>query len=229
MGNFIGCDLGGTNLRAAIVNSQTGTVSNLTIVPTLAREGYEEVLLRMVDLFEHLIQESGLGKMNIDGIGIGIPGMMDVERGYTTFVTNLPGHWINIPVGPFITERIGIPTFILNDVRSITWGEYEFGAGKGCNSMVMYAIGTGIGGGVVIGAGEFRAGRRNRSYDRRTQRHALQLRKPRMLGAICIRSRHSSRRSESNRARRDDDFGRDGRLRLEQDDTGSGLQRCVEG
>ena len=150
MGNFIGCDLGGTNLRAAIVNSQTGTVSNLTIVPTLAREGYEEVLLRMVDLFEHLIQESGLGKMNIDGIGIGIPGMMDVERGYTTFVTNLPGHWINIPVGPFITERIGIPTFILNDVRSITWGEYEFGAGKGCNSMVMYAIGTGIGGGVVI-------------------------------------------------------------------------------
>lgn len=91
MGNFIGCDLGGTNLRVAIVNSQTGTVSNLTIVPTLAREGYEEVLLRMVDLFEHLIQESGLGKMNIDGIGIGIPGMMDVERGYTTFVTNLPG------------------------------------------------------------------------------------------------------------------------------------------
>ncbi|MHC1772653.1 MAG: ROK family protein [Flexilinea sp.] len=150
MGYFIGCDLGGTNLRAAIVNSTTGEVSNLTIIPTLAREGHEEVLLRMADLFTDLFKKSGLKPGEIKGIGIGVPGMMDVDRGLTTFITNLPGHWINVPVASFITERTGIPTFLINDVRAITWGELKFGAGKGCQSMVCYAIGTGIGGGVVI-------------------------------------------------------------------------------
>ena len=150
MGYYIGCDLGGTNLRAALVDSETGEASDLTIVPTLAREGHEEVLLRMIDLFNNLIEKSTLAKSDVEGIGIGIPGMLDMQRGFTTFITNLPGHWINVPVGPFITERTGIPCYIMNDVRAITWGELKFGAGKGCKSMVLYAIGTGIGGGVVI-------------------------------------------------------------------------------
>lgn len=150
MGYYIGCDLGGTNLRAALVDSETGEASDLTIVPTLAREGHEEVLLRMIDLFNNLIEKSTLGKSDVEGIGIGIPGMLDMQRGITTFITNLPGHWINVPVAPFITERTGIPCYIMNDVRAITWGELKFGAGKGCKSMVLYAIGTGIGGGVVI-------------------------------------------------------------------------------
>ena len=150
MGYYIGCDLGGTNLRAAIVDSKTGEATDLTIVPTLAREGHEEVLLRMIDLFNNIIDKSKIGKADIEGIGIGIPGMLDMQRGFTTFITNLPGHWINVPVGPFITERTGIPCYIMNDVRAITWGELKFGAGKGCKSMVLYAIGTGIGGGIVI-------------------------------------------------------------------------------
>lgn len=150
MGYYIGCDLGGTNLRAAIVNSETGSVEHLTIIPTQAQEGHEEVLLRMVDLFTELIKKSGMKTEEILGIGIGVPGMTDANRGMTTFITNLPGHWINVPVAPFITERTGIPAFLINDVRSITWGELKFGAGRGCESMVCFAIGTGVGGGVVI-------------------------------------------------------------------------------
>lgn len=150
MGYYIGCDLGGTNMRAAIVNSETGSVSDLTIVSTNAFEGHEAVLFRMVDLFNQTIAKSSIEKGEIKGIGIGLPGSMDVEKGITTFMTNLPDHWINVPVTDFIHEKMGIPAFILNDVRAITWGELRFGAGKGCHSMVMYAIGTGIGGGIVI-------------------------------------------------------------------------------
>lgn len=150
MGYFIGCDVGGTNMRAAVVNSESGEVQNLTVYPTNAHEGHETVLSRMAALFKKLIEKSDLSKKDISGIGIGIPGKLDVERGITHFITNLPGHWINVPVAGTIQTLTGIPTFILNDVRSITWGELKFGAGRGCSSMILYAIGTGIGGGVVI-------------------------------------------------------------------------------
>lgn len=150
MAYFIGCDLGGTNMRAAIVNSETGAVSNLDVVPTLGREGPDGVLARMVNLFATIIGKAKLSMEEIRGIGIGFPGMMDMDKGTTTFITNLPGHWINIPVAEYIQRETNIPTFLINDVRSITWGEMIFGAGKGCSNMVLYALGTGVGGGVVI-------------------------------------------------------------------------------
>ncbi len=150
MAYYIGCDLGGTNMRAAIVNSETGAVSNLEIVPTLAREGPDGVLARMVNLFATIIGKAKMSMAEIQGIGIGFPGMLDMENGVTNFITNLPGHWINVPVAAYIQRATGIPAFLLNDVRAITWGEMIFGAGKGCTSMVMYALGTGVGGGVVI-------------------------------------------------------------------------------
>lgn len=150
MAYYIGCDLGGTNMRAAIVDSETGAVSNLEIVPTLAREGPDGVLPRMVNLFATIIGKAKMSMSEIQGIGIGFPGMLDMEKGVTNFITNLPGHWINVPVADYIERETGIPAFLLNDVRAITWGEMIFGAGKGCSSMVMYALGTGVGGGVVI-------------------------------------------------------------------------------
>ncbi len=150
MANYIGCDLGGTNMRAAIVNSETGAVSNLEVVPTLGREGPEGVLARMVNLFATIIGKAKLSMEEIRGIGVGFPGMLDMEHGTTTFITNLPGHWIDVPVAEYIQRQTNIPAFLINDVRSITWGEMIFGAGKGCKNMVLYALGTGVGGGVVI-------------------------------------------------------------------------------
>lgn len=150
MGYYIGCDVGGTNIRAAIVNSDSGESFDLTVQPTNAHEGHEMVLARMAALFEELIANSNLRRDQIQGIGIGIPGKVDVKNGITNFITNLPGHWINVPVAGTIQRLMGIPTYILNDVRSITWGELKFGAGRNCSSMVLYAIGTGIGGGIVI-------------------------------------------------------------------------------
>lgn len=150
MKQYIGCDLGGTNLRAAIVDVETGTVLHQDTIPTLAREGHEAVMDRMAGLFSDIIQAAGFGKETIGGIGIGVPGMLDLERGLTLFLPNLPGTWPHVPLQATITRLMDLPTAILNDVRAITLGEWRFGAGQGVDTVAVFAIGTGIGGGLVL-------------------------------------------------------------------------------
>jgi glucokinase len=150
MKKYIGCDLGGTNLRAAIVDVETGAVVHQMSLPTLAREGHEAVLKRMADLFLQLIQSAGMQREEIGGIGIGVPGLLDLEKGETLFLPNLSGTWPHVPVRDTIAELTGLPTTMLNDVRSITNGEWLFGAGRGVDTLAVFAIGTGVGGGLVI-------------------------------------------------------------------------------
>jgi glucokinase len=152
MKKYIGCDLGGTNLRAAIVDvdASRGAVLHQMSIPTLAREGHEVVMKRMADLFLQLIQSAELKKEDIGGIGIGVPGVLDLEKGETLFLPNLPGTWPHVPLKDTTIKLTGLPTALLNDVRSITYGEWRFGAGRGMDTVVVFAIGTGIGGGLVI-------------------------------------------------------------------------------
>jgi glucokinase len=150
MKKFIGCDLGGTNLRAAVVDVESGDVLHHESVPTQARDGHDAVMERMADLFLNVIEESGIKKENIGGIGIGVPGVLDLEKGETLFLPNLPGTWPNVPLRDTIARLTGLQTALLNDVRSITNGEWRFGAGQGVDTVAVFAIGTGIGGGLVI-------------------------------------------------------------------------------
>jgi glucokinase len=150
MKKYIGCDLGGTNLRAANVDVETGEVLHLMSIPTLAREGHDAVMKRMADLFLGVINESGMKKNDIGGIGIGVPGVLDLEKGETLFLPNLPGTWPHVPLQDTITRLTGLPTALLNDVRSITNGEWRFGAGQGVDTVAVFAVGTGIGGGLVL-------------------------------------------------------------------------------
>ena len=76
--------------------------------------------------------------------------MLDLEKGLVLFLPNLPGTWPNVPLRQRIEESVGLPTHLLNDVRSMTLGEWTFGAGKGVDTIACFAIGTGIGGGLVI-------------------------------------------------------------------------------
>lgn len=150
MKRYIGCDLGGTNMRAAIVDVESGAVLHHMSVPTLAREGHDEVMKRMADLCLQVIQSAGMDKDEIGGIGIGVPGVLDLEKGETLFLPNLEGTWPHVPLQRTIAELTGLPTTLLNDVRSITNGEWRFGAGRGVDTLAVFAVGTGIGGGLVI-------------------------------------------------------------------------------
>jgi glucokinase len=150
MKKYIGCDLGGTNLRAALVDVENGVVLAQKSIPTLAREGYAAVMQRMADLILQVIESAGNAKETIGGIGIGVPGVLDLDKGETLFLPNLPGTWPHVPLRDTIQELTGIPVSLLNDVRSITNGEWRFGAGRGVDTLAVFAIGTGIGGGLVI-------------------------------------------------------------------------------
>jgi glucokinase len=150
MKKYIGCDLGGTNLRAAIVDVESGSVLHQMSIPTLAREGHDAVMKRMADLFLQVIDSAGMKKDEIGGIGIGVPGVLDLEKGEVLFLPNLPGTWPHVPLQATIEKLTGLPTRLLNDVRSITNGEWRFGAGRGMDTVAVFAIGTGVGGGLVV-------------------------------------------------------------------------------
>jgi glucokinase len=132
------------------VDVENGSVLHQLSIPTLAREGHDAVMTRMAGLFLQIIESAGMKKEEIGGIGIGIPGVLDLEKGETLFLPNLSGTWPHVPVRDTIAGLTGLPTALLNDVRSITNGEWRFGAGRGVDTVAVFAIGTGIGGGLVI-------------------------------------------------------------------------------
>lgn len=150
MAKYIGCDLGGTNLRAALVDTQTGEVNHMISVPTLAREGHDAVMARMAELFMRVIIESGMPKESIGGIGVGVPGVLDLEQGVVLFLPNLPGTWPGVPLVDTLQNLTGLPVYLLNDARAITYGEWRFGAGHMTERMACFTLGTGVGGGLVI-------------------------------------------------------------------------------
>ena len=150
MKKYIGCDLGGTNLRAAIVDVNNSAVLHQMKIPTLAREGHDAVMQRMADLIVETIRSANLKKEDIGGVGIGVPGVLDLEKGETLFLPNLPGTWPHVPLQATMSRLTGLQTVLLNDVRSITHGEWRFGAGRGVDTLAVFAIGTGIGGGLVV-------------------------------------------------------------------------------
>jgi len=148
--NYIGVDLGGTHIRAGLVDSVSGQVLGFKQISTFAHEGHQVVISRMAGLVEDVIDSLGISISEVGGIGIGAPGSLDMEHGRTIFLTNLPGNWPNVPVCKEIEERVGLPAWIINDARAMTFGEWRFGAGRGVQTMACFTIGTGIGGGLVI-------------------------------------------------------------------------------
>jgi glucokinase len=147
---FVGVDLGGTNLSAAAVNVASGEVLGRHQVPTLAHEGHDAVMARMACLIHDVIADADLEATDVGGVGIGVPGVLDLEQGATLFLPNLPGQWRNVPLEATIEDSVSLPVSLLNDVRCFTLGEKTFGAGREVDTMVCIAIGTGIGGGLVI-------------------------------------------------------------------------------
>lgn len=150
MSIYIGCDLGGTNFKAGMVDIAAGEIQFSKSSPTKSAEGYEAVLSRIADVVTDLIREATQAEMEIEGMGLTLPGLLDLEGGKTRYLTNFPGHWEEVPVIDILEDKIPLPITILNDARAITFGEYIYGAGKGTDRMACYAIGTGIGGGLII-------------------------------------------------------------------------------
>ena len=140
---YASVDLGGTNTTCALASAD-GQILCERSIPTLSHEGPEAVLRRIAGLVR------GLGKGKPEALGMGIPGLIDLKRGVSKFLPNLPTNWRDVPVRDILAREVGCPVYLLNDVRAATLGELTFGHGRAVSTMVFFALGTGIGGGVVI-------------------------------------------------------------------------------
>jgi glucokinase len=144
----IGVDLGGTNLRIAAVSAPGEMLEKVTLGTKLAL-GRDHIIDEMCSAIQRL---SGKYKATgaFLGAGIGVPGLIDLQTGMMRKAVNLPG-WENYPARAEIERRLSARVVLENDARVAALGEQWLGVARGVPNMAMLTLGTGIGGGIVLG------------------------------------------------------------------------------
>jgi glucokinase len=150
---LVGVDLGGTNIVAGALAEDGSDVLALRSEPTRPDQGADAVVDRIVRMIDTVIAETiaqtGAKRDDMIGVGVGAPGPLDRERGIVVTTPNLG--WTNFPLRDVISERSRLPVRIDNDANCATLGEWWLGAARGAENVIGMTIGTGIGGGVIIG------------------------------------------------------------------------------
>lgn len=144
----IGVDIGGTNIKIALVDNQ-GNISYSNTIPTRAEMGYEYTVDNIKQAIRTLMEQTKETNDSIEGIGFGFPGQIDYQKGIVRLLPNIPG-WVEVPIAEMIEKEFHIPTKADNDVRCAALGELNYGAGKDCQNLVCITVGTGIGSGIII-------------------------------------------------------------------------------
>lgn len=148
-----GCDIGGTKVRAALVDcgsGSSGAILQRVSAPTDPKAGTSSIVSALAELLEIAEQQPA-------GIGVGIAAYTEYPAGKVAFAPNLVYDDPNVT--EVIRRRFGLPVAVENDANAAAWGEYRFGAGEGIGDMVMVTVGTGIGGGIIISGQLYRGHR----------------------------------------------------------------------
>lgn len=145
---YIGIDLGGTNIAAGVVNENYEIVYK-TSRKTGARRPENEIFDDMALTATEAVKGAGLTLDDISRVGIGIPGTINPDTGIIEYSNNI--NFENVPAVKLMKERIDKPCFIGNDANVAAYGEYLAGSGKGTSNFVAVTLGTGVGGGIIIG------------------------------------------------------------------------------
>jgi glucokinase len=148
MNALIGVDVGATTISAGIVASD-GEVLSAHSEPSRAA-GPASPVERVLALVTRLVDEAGARAIRLDGIGIGLPGLVDVDKGMMIDTANPMAVFAQVPLAAVLREATGLPVHVDNDVNVLALGEAAFGAGRGADSLVVLALGTGFGGAVVV-------------------------------------------------------------------------------
>jgi glucokinase len=149
--HYLGVDLGGTKIAAAVVDVASGAVAARASIPTEAHAGPDAVLARMGGLILEVSRAAGLTRGQIGAVGVGVPGPFDQATGQTIFLPNLAGMWRGVRVRDGLRRAVDLPIWLINDARAFVLAEATFGAGRGASTVAGLTIGTGIGGGIAIG------------------------------------------------------------------------------
>ena len=146
---FVGLDVGGTTMKAGVVDDTGHPLASVSL-PTEAYRGQEFGLERMCESIRQAIAAANLRPEQIAALGIATPGTMDIPAGLILDPPNLKP-WRNVPVRDHVARVFGLPTAFQNDANAAALGEFWAGAGKEARSMVLFTLGTGIGGAIILG------------------------------------------------------------------------------
>jgi len=144
----LGIDVGGTRIKAAVCNSAGSIVRSMEI-DTRAQEGFERVMGRVISVARDLIAKTRSAQAEVKALGVGVPGRIDPRAGICFFSPNLPT-WEDVQVLEPLREELGLPVWMENDANCAGLAELRFGAAKDAQSMVMFTLGTGVGGAVAM-------------------------------------------------------------------------------
>lgn len=147
-GLFVGVDLGGTNVRTAVV-SRDKKILGKDARSTRAEEGPAAVMDCMADSVQAALRSAGASSKDVLAAGFGAPGPMNWQTGVVYSPPNLPG-WKNVHLADEMAKRLGFPCYVDNDANVACYGEYWLGAGQGAENMCLLTLGTGVGGGIVV-------------------------------------------------------------------------------
>lgn len=144
----IGIDLGGTNIAIGIVNSNMQIILKDS-VPTALPRSAAEIVTDMAALTRSLLRRASISMEEIKWVGVGTPGTANAETGVIEYANNL--HFENVPLMSMLRKELGKTVYIENDANAAAYGEYRAGAAKDADSAVVITLGTGVGGGVILG------------------------------------------------------------------------------
>lgn len=147
MTRHLGLDLGGTNIKWAVLEkAEPPSVVGVGSVATEAEHGPDHVAARLVAAGQDAASKHG----PFATAGLGVPGLFDAADGNVMLFPNLPGSWRGFPLRDRVSDGIGIATAMINDARAFTIAESTLGAGRGSRIVVAMVLGTGVGGGITI-------------------------------------------------------------------------------
>ncbi|KUO53073.1 MAG: hypothetical protein APF76_14880 [Desulfitibacter sp. BRH_c19] len=145
---YLSFDLGGTNIKAGIID-EVGRIIHKHSLPTAESKNVDEITMQFVKISNTIITETKIDKNIIKGVGVGIPGYVESEKGIVIKAPNL--HWVNINIKEKLERIFDRPVFITNDANAAALGEMWRGAGKGNDNLICVTLGTGVGSGVIVG------------------------------------------------------------------------------
>jgi glucokinase len=145
---YIGIDFGGTNIKAIGISSEGARLCEKN-VPANAEKGPEHIIEKIISLINDVVDDCPVPGKQFSAVGVAAAGIVDMERGICRFLPNLTG-WVNIHLVEKLLQKIDLQTFLINDVRAMTLAEWSHGAGVGVKNLICIAVGTGIGGGIIL-------------------------------------------------------------------------------
>lgn len=145
---ILAADIGGSKIVTAIVSPDGGLVAR-EYLATLAEEGPQAVIRRMLTAFQGTVARANMEMSAFTHMVIAAAGIIDAPQGVVTVSPNLPG-WNNVPLKRVVEQQTGLSAEIVNDANAAALGEHAFGAGRGADNMVYVTVSTGIGGGIIM-------------------------------------------------------------------------------